>query len=232
MGSGSASFWEMPSDRELEQQAFTKWRPESSGWADGSAGVTAFSQDGRIAASGGSGNPARISLWDAQTGKGLRVFGSHRDKIHAICFSPDGTRIASASRDFTIRIWDVAKGEELHCLAGHKLPVLCVAWSPDGKTVLSGGEDDTLRLWNPDAGTETRRLEPDAGTVLALAYAPDGKRFVAATTEKILIWTEPFDKPSVKIDRQPLPRYLRESSAWPSSNMRMRREPDWSGPES
>jgi WD40 repeat protein len=30
----------------------------------------------------------------------------HTDYVHAVAFSPDGTRLASGSGDHTVRIWD------------------------------------------------------------------------------------------------------------------------------
>ena len=35
---------------------------------------------------------------------------SHSDAIEDICFSPDGQRIATASRDRTARVWDAVSG--------------------------------------------------------------------------------------------------------------------------
>ncbi|MEX2188893.1 MAG: hypothetical protein WD875_18940 [Pirellulales bacterium] len=47
----------------------------------------------------------------------LRVLEGHRDRIDALVFSPDGNRIATASRDGSVRIWDVSTGETVATLA-------------------------------------------------------------------------------------------------------------------
>ena len=37
----------------------------------------------------------------------------------SVAFSPDGRRVASSSRDHTIRIWDVETSRPISRLAGH-----------------------------------------------------------------------------------------------------------------
>ena len=52
-------------------------------------------------------------------------------------FSPDGTRIVTASDDITARIWDAATGNELTVLRGHEDPVLSAGFSPDGTRIVT-----------------------------------------------------------------------------------------------
>ena len=76
-----------------------------------------------------------------------------------IAFSPDGTRLAGASWDGTIRVWDLSTGLERLKLTGHDGQVLSLAWSPDGKTLASGGYDSTFRLWNVAGQVEAPRVD-------------------------------------------------------------------------
>jgi WD40 repeat protein len=49
-----------------------------------------------------------IVLFDAITGRELRRLEGHTDLVGMMTFSPDGSVLASCSRDGTIRIWGVS----------------------------------------------------------------------------------------------------------------------------
>ena len=69
--------------------------------------------------------------------------------INMVAYSPDGSRLATASDDSTVKIWDAKSGQELMTLAGHSGYVTAVVFSPDGEMIITVGEDQTIRLWDP-----------------------------------------------------------------------------------
>jgi len=71
----------------------------------------------------------------------------HNGSVHAVAFSPDGTRLATGSHDSTARIWDVASGRKL-LEVRHNGRVNAVAFSPDGTRLATGSEDGTARIWS------------------------------------------------------------------------------------
>jgi WD40 repeat protein len=74
--------------------------------------------------------------------------GGHLRPVLAIAFSPDGSTLASAGRDYTIKLWSVEEHRLLATLFGHRGYVTGLAFSADGTTLASSSEDETVRLWD------------------------------------------------------------------------------------
>ena len=62
-----------------------------------------------------------MRLWDATTGQPVgQPLEGHTDEVLSVAFSPDGTRLASASADGTVRLWDATTGQPVgQPLEGH-----------------------------------------------------------------------------------------------------------------
>jgi WD40 repeat protein len=63
----------------------------------------AFSADGRLIASAGSGGVVR--LWDPDTGDRVLALHGHSAGVDQVRFSPDGRWLASSSKDDGVRVW-------------------------------------------------------------------------------------------------------------------------------
>jgi WD40 repeat protein len=72
---------------------------------------------------------------------------AHGEQFDCVVFAPDGSMLATASWDKTVRLWDVKTGEQIRKLEGHDEWVNYVAFSPDGQLVASASDDGTVRLW-------------------------------------------------------------------------------------
>ena len=136
----------------------------------------AFSSDGRQLASGAEA----VFLRDAQTGVVKFRLKGHKASVAELSFSPNGTRLASASDDNTVRLWNTETGEEVAVLKGHTQWVSGVAYSPDGNKLVSSSRDGTLKLWDAQTHKETMTLKGHQGTVYDVAFSPDGSCFASA----------------------------------------------------
>ena len=67
-------------------------------------------------------------------------------------FSPDGTRVVTASEDRTARLWDAATGKPLGEPMKHADAVGYAAFSPDGTRIATASQDETARLWFTASG--------------------------------------------------------------------------------
>jgi WD40 repeat protein len=123
-------------------------------------------------------------IWDAETATVLARLEGHRDSVLGIRWSPDDSRIATASDDRTARIWDPATGEELQLLEGHTSGVLDCAWSPDGKLLVTGSRDYKARRWVLETGESDRWS--DNNCVRSVDWHPQGAIVATSGVDKTL----------------------------------------------
>jgi eukaryotic-like serine/threonine-protein kinase len=81
----------------------------------------------------------------------LTIYHGHAERVRAVAWSPDGTRIASGSTDRTVQIWHATTGQHMFTYRGHAVALLnfveAVAWSPDGTRIASGNDDHEVHVW-------------------------------------------------------------------------------------
>ncbi len=119
------------------------------------------------------------------------TYYGHSDYISAVAWSPDGTRIASASNDGTVQVWRAFTGNTILThkssaeAKGSPVPWNAVAWSPNGKDIVIGGIGN---IEVRDAATDRfiASYGYHAAIVHALAWSPDG-RYIAVGSSASLV---------------------------------------------
>ncbi|CAL9502331.1 hypothetical protein SUDANB108_03483 [Streptomyces sp. enrichment culture] len=121
----------------------------------------------------------------------------HTGAVYLTTFSPDGTTLATASYDRTVRLWDVTdprRPEPLGGpLTGHTSWVSSAVFSPDGRTLASASDDGTVRLWDVTDPSRPRPLGAPLtghdGTIYLIAFSPDGRTLASASDDRtVRLW--------------------------------------------
>jgi WD40 repeat protein/energy-coupling factor transporter ATP-binding protein EcfA2 len=109
--------------------------------------------------------------------------GGHEGSVSSATFSPEGSRVVTASRDRTARIWDAATAKQIAVLRGHDGFVLSAAFSPDGSRIVTSSDDKTARIWDAATAKQIAVLRGHNGRVNSAAFSPDGSRIVTASDD-------------------------------------------------
>ncbi len=115
------------------------------------------------------------------------VLSGHAGRVTFGGFSPDDTRVVTASYDGTARIWDATTGRLLVTLEGHRSRVAHAAFSPDGRRLVTASNDNSAKLWDVQSGKEIVSfggLQPAnfADSFYHAAFSPDGSRIALASS--------------------------------------------------
>ena len=134
---------------------------------------------------------ATIRIYDASSWSQLWSSSvAHASNVTAVAFSPDGSWLATASLDQTVKIWSTANWNLQQTLTGYANGVTSVAFSPDGQKVISGCVDGTVQMWNWPGSNCLWTIAAHALPVTATVFTPDGSFAISGSDDRtVRVWS-------------------------------------------
>jgi predicted CXXCH cytochrome family protein len=123
----------------------------------------------------------------------------HSLEVTAIVFSPDGSKIASISRDLTAKIWDANTGKVLSTLIVHDKKAnngkkkdqrfVSISFSGDSRKVVTGSSDKVVRLWDVSSGKLLKEFTGHENVVSLALFAKKADYLLTASDENLaMLW--------------------------------------------
>lgn len=134
-------------------------------------GIAHFSPDGMSFLSSGE-DATVVDVWRVDPFELMFTLVGHTDKVFDAVFDPSGSRIATASRDGTVRVWNAGNGQLGITFDVEGLP-LVPAFSNDGSLLAATSIEGPVRVWDLETKREIQVLAPPDGMTINLAFSPD-----------------------------------------------------------
>ncbi|KAK9474492.1 WD40-repeat-containing domain protein [Dipodascopsis tothii] len=95
-----------------------------------------------------------VYLWSVQTGQLLDKLAGHEGPVSCLSFAEDGSTLASASWDKTVRVWNIFGRTTAVEPFELNSDVLAIALRPDSKQVAVATLDGQISFWDVDLGKQ------------------------------------------------------------------------------
>lgn len=99
----------------------------------------------------------------------------HREGVHDVAFSPDGSRLLTVSYDRSIRLWDAASGRQLRCTQAERGTHVRAGFVPDSTPVwIAAHRDGTVVMRDVMSGRPRAKVTAPHGVIEFLQLSRDG----------------------------------------------------------
>ena len=94
----------------------------------------------------------------------------------SVSYSPDGSHLASGSRDGQVLLWDSYTGKSIPSPRGGDFEwINGIAYTPDSARIITGGDSGLVGVWNAETGGRLFSLASLPNAVLGIAISQDGR---------------------------------------------------------
>jgi WD40 repeat protein/uncharacterized caspase-like protein len=139
----------------------------------------AFTNDGKLLATGGVESKANIDIAAMMSG----AMNPRQKKGSKQPDPADMMKDLKVEAVGQVQLWDVASGRQIAALKGHGRGVSKVAFSRDGKLLASAGTDNTIKIWDVATRNELRTLTGLTSSIESMDFSPDGRLLASASDD-------------------------------------------------
>ncbi len=175
----------------------------------GSVTAVAWSSNGQLIASAGTLDGS-VQVWEASTGNliliptrtvnpaGKKLISREREaallatngqRVDALAWSSDGTRLAAALGNDAVDVWSIATGDESIFPLSYPGDTNALAWSPNGDQIAAVSGNTSVEVRSATTGNLLFTYRGHTQAVLTLAWSPDGKHIASGGLDgTVQVW--------------------------------------------
>lgn len=105
------------------------------------------------------GHTRKVIVFDLAERPGMLTMRGHQRGVNTTVYSPDGTRILSASDDGTARIWN-REGQTL-AVFKHRIPLKGARWARDEQRIVTVLKSGAVQVWSIDPNSTPKVIETE-----------------------------------------------------------------------
>ena len=140
----------------------------------------------------GSSELGQLLVWEWQSESYILKQQGHFDAANAIAYSPDGTRVVTASDDGKLKLWDLSTGFCIVTFTEHTSGVTACEFARRGNVLFSASLDGSVRAWDL---VRYRNFRVFTGrtrmSFSSLAIDPSGEVVCAGSNDSsdVIVWS-------------------------------------------